>query len=128
MKLLLDTVTFLRATLGPAELSGRAGELLLDPENERYLSAVSCWEIAIKHSRGALPLPESPERFIPKHREILVTEALPLDEESALHLARLPQLHRDPFDRMLVCQAIVNGMVMLTPDELIWQYPVRTAW
>jgi PIN domain nuclease of toxin-antitoxin system len=128
MKLLLDTVTFLRATLGPDQLSARARDLLLDPDNERRLSAVSCWEIAIKHSLGALPLPESPDRFIPKHRQILATEPLALDEESALHLARLPQLHRDPFDRMLVCQAIVNGMVVVTPDELITQYPVRTAW
>lgn len=128
MKLLLDTVTFLRATLGPAQLSERARDLLLDPENERYLSAVSCWEIAIKYSRAALPLPESPERFIPKHRRILATESIALDEESALHLARLPQLHRDPFDRMLVCQAIVHGMVLLTPDHLIVQYPARTAW
>ena len=128
MKLLLDTVTFLRATLGPTELSTRAKELLQDVDNERYLSAVSSWEIAIKYALGALPLPESPERFIPKHREILVTDVLPLDEESALHLVRLPQLHRDPFDRMLVCQAIVHGMVVVTPDDLISRYPVRTAW
>jgi len=128
VKVLLDTVAFLKATLGPAELSGRARELLLDPENERYLSTVSCWEIAIKYSRGSLPLPESPERFIPKHRAILAAESLFLDEESAVHLVRLPALHRDPFDRMLVCQAIVHGLVILTPDDWISQYPVRTAW
>jgi PIN domain nuclease of toxin-antitoxin system len=54
--------------------------------------------------------------------------SLPLDEESALHLTRLPALHRDPFDRMLVCQALAGGMVLLTPDPLITQYPVRTIW
>jgi PIN domain nuclease of toxin-antitoxin system len=128
VKLLLDTVTFLKATLGPAELSTRAKELLLDPENERYLSTISSWEIAIKYARGSLSLPESPERFIPKHRALLATEPLPLDEESAVHLVRLPSLHRDPFDRMLVCQSIIHGLVILTPDELISAYPIRTVW
>lgn len=128
MKLLLDTVTFLRATLGPAELTPRVRDLLLDTGNDRYLSTVSAWEIAIKFTLGALRLPERPEYFIPKHRERLATDVLALDEESAVHLARLPALHRDPFDRMLVCQAIVHGMVIVTPDSLLSQYPVRTVW
>jgi PIN domain nuclease of toxin-antitoxin system len=55
-------------------------------------------------------------------------EELPLDGESALNLTRLPMLHKDPFDRMLVCQAITQGLLVLMPDELISQYPVRTAW
>lgn len=128
MKLLLDTVTFLRASLGESELSAHARTLLLDENNERYLSTVSCWEIAVKYSLGNLPLPEAPDRFIPRHREALAAQSLMLDEESALHLVRLPQLHRDPFDRMLVCQAIVGGMVLVTPDALVSQYPVRSAW
>jgi len=128
VKLLLDTVTFLRASLGETELSDRARELILNDANECYLSAVSSWEIAIKHALGSLPLPEPPDRFIPRHRDQMGVEPLPLDEESALHLARLPQLHRDPFDRMLVCQAIVGGMVLVTPDALVSQYPVRSAW
>ncbi|MEE8587378.1 MAG: type II toxin-antitoxin system VapC family toxin, partial [Acidobacteriota bacterium] len=53
---------------------------------------------------------------------------LPLDEESTFQIGRLPELHRDPFDRMLICQAIVHGLGILTPDELIHQYPVRTLW
>ena len=128
MKLLLDTVTFLRASLGKAELSPRARDLILDESNERYLSTVSSWEIAIKYSLGSLPLPEAPDRFLPRHREAMAVQSLPLDEESALHVVRLPQLHRDPFDRMLICQAIVGGMVLVTPDALVTQYPVRSAW
>lgn len=81
---------------------------------------VSSWEIAIKYVLGTLPLPEPPDRFIPRQRERLAVESLPLDEESALHLARLPQLHRDPFDRILVCQAIVGGMILVTPDALVF--------
>ena len=128
MRLLLDTVTFLNAVLDPAALSERARELLLDPANERHLSTVSAWEIAIKYSLGKLELDTSPDRFVPEHRDHLAAEVLALDEESALHLIRLPELHRDPFDRMLICQAIVHGMVLLTPDDLITRYPVRSAW
>ena len=128
MKLLLDTVTFLRGTLGEERLSARAAALLLDPENERYLSSISSWEICIKYSKGRLPLPERPERFIPNHREKLAIQELRLDEESAVHVSRLPHLHGDPFDRILICQAIVHGMVLLTPDPVISRYPVRTAW
>jgi len=93
-----------------------------------YYSSVSAWEIAIKYGLGRLPLPESPGRFIPFQRKQHGIEPLSVDEESALHLSRLPPLHRDPFDRMLICQAIVHGLVMLTADELVNQYPVRTIW
>ena len=55
-------------------------------------------------------------------------ESLPIDEESALHVTRLPAIHRDPFDRMLVSQAIVHGLTILTPDALVTQYPGRTTW
>jgi len=128
MKLLLDTVTFLRVTGGQGEVSARAKDLLLHPDNDSYLSTVSAWEIAIKYSLGKLVLAQRPDQFVPEHREKLSAEELPLDEESALHLSRLPRLHRDPFDRMLICQAIVHGMVLLTPDPVISKYPVRTAW
>jgi PIN domain nuclease of toxin-antitoxin system len=128
MKLLLDTVTFLDAVIAPKDLSPKVRELLLDPDNERYFSIVSSWEIAIKYSLGKLTLPNSPERFIPEHREKLAADPLPVDEESVLHIVRLPHLHRDPFDRLLICQAIVHGMVFLTPDSRISKYPVRTIW
>ena len=128
VKLLLDTCTFLWIVGGAADLSGRARDMFVDPDNDVYLSVVSAWEIAVKHAAGRLPLPESPERFVPTERRRHGIDTLELDEETALHLARLPALHRDPFDRMLVCQAIVHGLVILGPDSLITQYPVRTAW
>jgi PIN domain nuclease of toxin-antitoxin system len=128
MKLLLDTCTFLWLISDAPALSSEARELFSSPENEAYLSTVSTWEIAIKHSLGRLPLPESPQRFIPVQREQHGIESLSLDEESTLQLLRLPLLHNDPFDRMLVCQAIVQGLTILTPDNLISQYPVRVTW
>jgi PIN domain nuclease of toxin-antitoxin system len=128
MRLLLDTCTFLWIVGGAPDLSPRARELFVDPDNDVYLSAVSAWEIALKHAAGRLPLPEAPAQFVPAQRRRHGIEALGVDEESALHLHRLPVLHRDPFDRMLVCQAIVHGLVMLGPDPLIAQYPIRSTW
>jgi PIN domain nuclease of toxin-antitoxin system len=128
VNVLLDTCTFLWIVTGAAELSELARGTHENPENVIYLSAVSTWEISVKHSLGRLALPEPPEKYIPKLREAHGVDALPLDEESTLNLHRLPNLHRDPFDRMLICQAIVNGLVILTPDELISQYPIRSIW
>jgi PIN domain nuclease of toxin-antitoxin system len=128
VRLLLDTATFLWVINDAPELSSQARQLFVDPENEAYLSAVSAWEIAIKYGLGRLPLPEPPDRFIPAQRKQHGIDSLQLDEEAALHLSRLPQLHKDPFDRMLVCQAIVHHLVILTSDDLVTQYPVRTMW
>ena len=109
-------------------MSRRARTLFESPENDVYLSAASAWEIAIKHALGRLSLPEGPERFLPEMREVHGIEPLPVDEASALHISRLPALHRDPFDRLLVSQAIVRGLTILTPDPLVTQYPAVTAW
>jgi PIN domain nuclease of toxin-antitoxin system len=128
MRLLLDTSTFLWIISDAPKLSHRARELFLDLENEVYLSSVSAWEMAVKNVLGRLPLPEPPERFVPTQRELHGIEPLPLEEEAALQLARLPLLHKDPFDRMLICQAIVHGLAIVTSDSLISQYPVRTVW
>jgi PIN domain nuclease of toxin-antitoxin system len=128
MKLLLDTCTFLWVAGSPGALSARAQALFKDADNEVYLSAASAWEIATKHALGRLPLPESADRLVPKLRQRHGVDALPVDEESTLQLIRLPWLHRDPFDRILVCQAIVHGMTLLTPDDLIAQYPARVLW
>jgi PIN domain nuclease of toxin-antitoxin system len=128
MRLLLDTCTFLWIVGGDTSLSPTAARLFTTPENEVYLSAVSAWEISIKHQLGRLVLAEPPDRFVPAQRDKHGIEALPINEESALHVSRLAALHRDPFDRLLVCQAIVHGLTILTPDPLIAQYPARTAW
>lgn len=114
--------------LGDKKLSEQAKDIFENPQNDLYLSSVSTWEIAVKHALGRLPLPESPVRYIPRLRQHHGIDALPLEEEATLYLNRLPHLHGDPFDRMLVCQAIVEGLVLLTPDTAIIQYPVKTFW
>lgn len=128
MRLLLDTCAFLWCLEGGKALSARARQELASPANDVFLSAVSAWEIGVKHALGRLPLPEAPGRYVPDQRRARGIEPLPLDEEAALHLGLLPRLHRDPFDRMLICQAIVGGLTLVTPDPEIARYPVRTLW
>ncbi len=128
MRLLLDTCTFLWILAESPELSFEALDLFTTPENEVFLSSVSTWEIAVKHSLGKLPLPEPPTEFVPSMRTAHGIETLSLDEESTLYTSRLPPYHKDPFDRMLVCQAIAQDLVILTPDDAIRQYPVKTRW
>jgi PIN domain nuclease of toxin-antitoxin system len=128
MNILLDTCSFLWLTVDSPELSVAAKDLFRDPSNEVYLSAASNWEIAVKYRLGRLPLPSSPSQFVPGQRERHGIETLPLEEAAINHLEKLPDHHRDPFDRILVCQAIEHGLVILTPDKLIRPYPVKVVW
>lgn len=128
MRLLLDTCTFLWVITNSQSLSQKAKELFLDEENEVYLSVVSVWEMVIKYQLHRLPLPQSPEQFIPQQCYLHAIIPLPLDQNAVLHLLSLPQLHQDPFDRMLICQAREKNLTILTPDQLLTQYPVQTAW
>ena len=88
------------------------------------VSAVSAWEISIKHGLGRLPLRQPPERFLPAARCRHGFASQPLGEEAALDMQRLQAYHRDPFGRALVAQAIAGGMAIITPDEAIARYPV----
>jgi len=99
----------------------------------RYLAMLSNGQSVLLCKRNRLiaeirPLPATRKDKRPAQRESHVIEPLALDEESTLHLTRLPDLHRDPFDHMLICQAIRHGLILLTPDHLITQYPIRTKW
>ena len=126
MKLLLDTCALIWLLTGERTLPGHL-RLALE-ERDVFLSVVSAWEIAIKHAKGTLRLSQPPERLVPAARQRYGFHSLPVDEASALHVAKLPLLHADPFDRMLVSQAIVHGLTIVTPDPLVTQYPARTMW
>ena len=128
MKVLLDTCTFLWITIESPRLSVTVLRLFRDPDTEVYLSTASSLEIGIKSSQGRLALPEPAHSCVPSRRAVYRIHSLPVDEESALRIERLPRIHGDPFDRILVCQSIVHGMTILTPDEAISQYAVRVAW
>jgi PIN domain nuclease of toxin-antitoxin system len=126
--LLLDTCTFLWVLSGDARLSARAAQAFSDPENDVFLSAASAWEISIKVALGKLELPEHPADYIPAQRERHGIEPLPIGEGAALLSARLPEIHRDPFDRILVCQALDLGMTLVSPDPILRKYPVKILW
>ena len=127
MKVLLDTCAFLWITTDDPQLSETARQIFKNPNNEIFLSSVSAWEI-IKNSIGKLPLPSLAEEFISSQRLKHEIDTLPLTEKAVFHLNKLPNHHKDPFDRMLICQAIEHDLTILTSDSLIVQYPVNTAW
>jgi len=128
VRILLDTCTFLWLVTDAPALSDSARKAFAEVENEVYLSAVSTWEVALKHALGRLRLPAPPERYVPTQRTKHEIAFLPLHEEATLSLKRLPRIHKDPFDRMLICQALVHDLVILTPDPLVSQYTVGTMW
>ncbi|MEE9562510.1 MAG: type II toxin-antitoxin system VapC family toxin [Thermoanaerobaculia bacterium] len=125
MRLLLDTSIFLWYLSGDSRLAEGVGEAIRSPDNEVWLSVVSFWEILVKHQLGRLPLPEAPHSYIPKRRARHGIESLALDEEALVHLPKLPEIHRDPFDRMLVSQAIEHEMSLVTSDDKLRAYPVK---
>ncbi|NET60286.1 MAG: type II toxin-antitoxin system VapC family toxin [Symploca sp. SIO2E6] len=125
MKLLLDTHIFLWLISGDPRLTDNIRHTICNPQNEVYLSVVSVWEAIIKYQLGKLPLPEPPEIYLPKQRDRHLISSLSLDEGSVSQLAQLPLLHRDPFDRMLICQALHYGLTLTTVDSTIRAYSVN---
>ena len=124
MRILLDTHIFLWFISGDTRLLSDLRDAIRDQENEVYLSSVSIWEAIVKYQLGKLPLPEHPESYLPKQRDLHQISSLALDESSVLQLAKLPLLHRDPFDRMLICQTLQNGLTIATVDVAIRTYSV----
>lgn len=126
MRILLDTHIFLWFISGDARLLANIRNAIRDSDNEVYLSSVSIWEAIVKYQSGRLPLPEPPEAYLPKQRNLHQISDLALDEGCVVKLANLPPLHRDPFDRMLVCQALQNSLTIATVDSAVRAYPVST--
>ncbi len=128
MKILLDTHCWLWWLTTPEKLAPRAQELIMDGHNDIFLSAASSWEIAIKYAIGKLPLPEKPEKFVPSR---LLRDGIlpfPINHVHALHVASLPMHHRDPFDRLLISQAQVERVPIVTVDSQFEAYNVDLIW
>jgi len=128
MNLLLDTAVFLWLVAGDERLSEPARSAVRDPDRRVWLSVVSLWEISIKQKIGRLALPRAAWSYVTAARERHGIESLALGESAVAHLAKLPDVHRDPFDRMLVCQALEHDLVLVTNDPVVHQYPVKTFW
>ncbi|MDM8515539.1 type II toxin-antitoxin system VapC family toxin [Desulfobacterales bacterium HSG16] len=127
MKYLLDTHIFLWWVLDSPKLNNYARKLMIDDDADLFLSAASAWEMAIKAQIGKLTLPESVIEFT--RRQLMLNEIRSLDitTEHALTTFELPVHHKDPFDRILIAQAIVENMVIITNDAFIKLYEVRVA-
>jgi PIN domain nuclease of toxin-antitoxin system len=124
MRLLLDTHVFLWYISADSRLPVLFRNAIADPANEIYLSAASVWEAVIKHALGNLPLPEPPATFLPRQPEAHQIASLPIDEAAFEHLANLPLLHRDPFDRILIAQSLQHALTVVTLDDSFRLYTV----
>lgn len=122
MKVLLDTHLLLWVAQESVKLRRPARDLINDPENELYFSVASIWEIAIKHSKRQPDFEAEPAEFRASLLEQLYFE-LPVSGNHAAMTANLPPIHKDPFDRLLIAQAMVEGITLLTADATIARYP-----
>lgn len=120
--LLVDTHVLLSSLSSPDRLSARARDALVAPRNEVFVSAATAWEISLKTALGKLRTPADLERQVHDLR----FRPLSITFEHAAAVRDLPMLHRDPFDRMLVAQALTHGLTLVTGDEVIRQYDVPT--
>jgi PIN domain nuclease of toxin-antitoxin system len=127
-RMLLDTHSFLWFVTEDAKLSAVAERLIADAANEPILSAACVWEIAIKVSIGRLPIPAPIESFIPEQLRINRISLLPIELKHLFEITRMPLHHRDPFDRMLIAQAIVEGLPVVGADPAFDKYPIQRLW
>jgi PIN domain nuclease of toxin-antitoxin system len=125
MKYLLDTSVFLWSLGAEHKLSRKARDLLSSSAAELYLSAASSWEIAIKFALGTLALPKPPSQFVPNAIGLLALRSLDVTHLHSLAAGELPSHHRDPFDRMLIAQARLENLVLLTSDRTFLKYDVK---
>jgi PIN domain nuclease of toxin-antitoxin system len=128
MKILLDTHVFLWWVTDDRRLSRRAKDLISDGDNEILLSAASGWEMAIKSGLGKLKLPEDLGEFLHDQMGRNGIGGLPVLLKHAVRVRRLPDHHADPFDRLLVAQAQIEDLTLLTADKNIKKYDVSIAW
>ncbi len=128
MKALLDTHVFLWWNLNDPQISVTAREFISDGRNEVFLSAASAWEIAIKYAKGRLELPETPERYVANRLRRHHFSPLPIQLSHALHVYTLPDIHQDPFDRLLIAQSQLEKLPLLTADADIARYGISIVW
>ena len=128
MRILLDTHSFLWFVAGDARIGSTARSLIADLNNTALLSIASLWEIAIKVSLGKLTLTEPYETLIAEQLALNAINVLPIDFDDLIEVARLPFHHRDPFDRLLVAQAIARGLPIVSRDPVLDDYPIERLW
>ncbi|NJL29752.1 MAG: type II toxin-antitoxin system VapC family toxin [Thermoanaerobaculia bacterium] len=122
MRILLDTHCWLWMQVSPEKLSAQARDLLTDPTSQLYLSAASSWEIGIKWTLGKLALPAPPIEYVPRSMERHGVRGLAVEHRHTLHMTTFPLHHRDPFDRLLLAQAQLEKLALMTVDRVFADY------
>lgn len=128
MQYLLDTHTFLWMAVSPDQLSKTVKDAVLKKSNRLYLSAASAWEVTLLWQLDRIVLPDQPQRFIPEAMQQMDIQPLPISFLTAITSAMLPLIHRDPFDRILIAEAVKENLTILTKDKKIAEYDVKTQW
>lgn len=128
MRLLLDTHAFLWWVADDERLSPRAAALIAEPSNEVLVSAATAWEVVVKSALGRVEVPTPVGRFLTAQIEANAFIPLPIHMRHALGLAALPQIHRDPFDRILVAQAVAEDLTLVSRERVMSGYPVTVEW
>lgn len=128
MKLLLDTHTFLWLVEGSPKLSSAARAAIVDPLNDLFLSVASVWEMAIKIGNRKLTLSDPLDAYVAKWTATYQLDLLPIQLPHTLKVLDLPDHHRDPFDRILIAQALIDGMTVVTSDAKFTPYGVPIIW
>ena len=128
MNVLLDTHALLWSITGDDRLSKTAGETFLNPDNSLFFSAASFWEICIKMSLGKLSLKRGWFETIQREMRINAVQWLPVEMQHCVESTKLPFHHRDPFDRMLIAQAMVENLQLLSRNSRLSAYKVERIW
>jgi PIN domain nuclease of toxin-antitoxin system len=128
MKYLLDTVAWLWSIYSVERLGDEARAILENGREEVYLSAATSWEVSIKMRLGKLNLPGTPARIVPAYMAKQALLPLPVTHLHAVQVYELPTHHSDPFDRIIIAQAIVEEMTILTSDRVFGKYPIDVVW
>ena len=128
MNLLLDTHTLLWFLWNDKRLSANARTVIVDPQNRKFVSLASCWEIAIKAGSGKLTLGEPSTTFLPRELARNNFDQLPIGLDHATAVESLPLHHRDPFDRLLIAQALLNHLPLASADPALDPYGVTRLW
>lgn len=128
MTYLLDTGVWLWSVGEPSRISRKARDVMADISHDVFLSAVTSWEVAIKAASGKLQLPEPPDLYVPRRMAAQGLRPLALSHEHALAAFALPAHHRDPFDRLLIAQAKVEEMTLISADRMFDRYPAQLLW
>ena len=125
---LIDTHAWLWWHIDPDKLSSKSFGLIEKADIPIYFSVVSAWEIVIKHSINKLKLPYPPYTYVPKRLEISHMELLPVQLEHVLQVQKLPDLHKDPFDRLLIAQAKAEDLTIISDDRQLKEYSIQLVW